>query len=227
MPEQAQVPFVAGHLGLGAGEGPAGIGLQRVHEADEAEAAAHLGGVVADPGDLAAAQVVADGPQVGLLGLHPLHPTTPLEPEQDLGQHEWRQPSQAHLAADAHRRLGPSPVDLVEIGHSPAGRSKPLLVGVAVGPVGVAPLTGTGGDPAGTIRRKGHDAGMVEEGLLRHAHRLVLIGMGAAQPGWPRGLLPPAAGHGAGRRRSVRSLSRCEQFDLIDAEAGGGEAPST
>ena len=108
-----------------------------------------------------------------------------------------------------------------------ADGSQPQLVGVAVGAVGMAPLTGTGDDAAGTVRRKRHDTGMAEEGLLGHGHRLVLVGMRAAQPGRARGPLPAAAGHAAARRRSIRSLSRCEQFDLIVAEAGGGEAATT
>jgi hypothetical protein len=141
--EDGEIPVVSGDLALGGGERPAGVGGKRARQPDVAEVPPprrrdHEG---FNRGDLLAAQVVAERPQIGLFGLDSFEETAALEAVEDLGDHEGLESPQADLPADADGRLGRSPAHLVEVRLAPSCDSQAELMGLAVAAVGVAPLT--------------------------------------------------------------------------------------
>ncbi len=133
----------------------------------EREAAAGFADRVGDRGDLLGAQRSADRPQVGLLGLDLIDPAALLQADKDLGDHQRPKATKADLPANPDRRLGLLPPRLVQsqptrLGGSPGG-TQPLLMRLAVDPIGMAALPWAGSHPAPIQGRKRNRCRMGEE----------------------------------------------------------------
>ena len=85
-------------------------------------------------------QVVTDRAKVGLLGPDRVQAAPLLQPEQDLGHDQGRQPTQADLTSDADRRLRSPPPRLVDPRVPTSGGAPADLVGLAVPAVAVTAL---------------------------------------------------------------------------------------
>jgi hypothetical protein len=169
-----------------------------VGEADEAGVGLLGDHVLVERAHLLAAQVVDHGPQVGFSGLDPFDETTLLEAEQDLGQDEGIQAAQAHLAAEADRRLGPPPSQLVEGRVRPVCVTPPELVGLAVVASRVAALAGAGRHQARPQGGQAHRARMSHERVDLEAEAAALVVVGPAALGGPRDPLAGTSGHHTG-----------------------------
>src|ERR1700758_4882600 len=99
-----------------------------------------------------------------------------------------------------------------------ADGAQPLLVRLAVEPVGVAPLSGAGGDRARRARRKRAGLPVSKEVVdIGNRQGAQLFCVGATQPGTRRFPLPPAAVDSTTVRSAPRSFAtpRWKRGDLV------------
>lgn len=208
--EHHQIPLVFDDLGFGGGQRPPSVRGDGV--AQGAEGAVVGGGdEVGERGDLLAAQLVAQHPQVSFLGLHAVNAAALLQPDEHLGDHQRGQSAEADLSADADRRAGQPPALLIQVRVSATQSTQPHLMSLAIHPVGMTALPGAGGNLA---RAAGHT----------WSRRRMGAQLGGADPE-PAGLLQMAATHARPRRHAFAGTAGDRAAARATPRAGAGRQP--